>query len=115
MGYPVNIPLNNLNRSSDSMSQKITISHHQLGWRCIYLDLRPCTENYCENKSAQVWWKEMAKDQQAYFNVEDQPEGVTLEEPSHLQKQQVMALWDFWTSRQRDGQVSLIFLGCDKQ
>jgi hypothetical protein len=79
------------------------------------LTLRPCPECYCDNKKARVRWKEMAKDPQAYFNAEDQPEDVTLEEPSRLQKQQVMALWDFWTSRQKDGQVGLVFSGCDKR
>src|SRR5882724_2649331 len=76
-------------------------------------NLRPCPEHYCENLRARVCWKEMAQSPMSFFKAEDLPQGILLRDPSHLRQEEVFTLWEFWTSRQKDGLVGLIFSGCD--
>jgi len=38
---------------------------------------------------------------------------VQLLDPSHLRQEDLLTLWEFLTSRQKDGQVGLMFSGCD--
>jgi len=64
---------------------------------------------------AHVCWKEMAQSPTSLFKVEDLPEKILLQDPSHLCQEVVLTLWHFWTSRQKDGNVGLIFSGCDPQ
>lgn len=55
----------------------------------------------------------MAQSPTSFFKAEDLPEKILLRDPSHLRQEEVFSLWDFWTSRQKDGHVGLIFSGCD--
>jgi len=55
----------------------------------------------------------MAKSPKNFFRVEDLPKGFHLQDPSHLRQEDLLTLWDFLTSRQKDGQVGLMFSGCD--
>src|SRR5882724_13410057 len=55
----------------------------------------------------------MAQSPTMFFKVEDLPEKILLQDPSHLFQEEVLTLWDFWTSHQKDGNVGLIFSGCD--
>jgi len=55
----------------------------------------------------------MAKSPKNFFRVEDLPKGFHLQDPSHLRQEDLFTLWDFLTSRQKDGQVGLMFSGCD--
>jgi len=82
------------------------------GWRYIQGYLRPCPECYCENPRAHVHWKEMAKLPKTFFRVEDLPKGFQLLDPSHLRQEDLLTLWEFLTSRQKDEQVGLMFSGC---
>src|SRR5882672_5815975 len=74
-------------------------------------NLRPCPEHYCENKRARVRWKEMVQSPSTFFEEEDLPPGILLRDPSHLHQEEVLTLWDFLASRQKDGHVGLIFSG----
>src|SRR5467141_2060616 len=55
----------------------------------------------------------MAKSPKTFFRVDDLPKGFHLQDPSHLRQEDLLTLWDFLTSRQKDGQVGLMFSGCD--
>jgi len=55
----------------------------------------------------------MAKSPKTFFRVEDLPKGFQLLDPSHLHQEDLLTLWEFLTSRQKDGQVGLMFSGCD--
>ena len=72
---------------------------------------------YCENPRAHhhVHWKEMEQDPGAYFREDELPDGVCLRDPSHLCQNEVFALWDLWTSHERDGILGLTFSGCDER
>src|SRR5882724_12713183 len=41
------------------------------------------------------------------------PKGFQLLDPSHLFQEDLLTLWEFLTSHQKDGQVGLMFSGCD--
>jgi len=60
-----------------------------------------------------VHWKEMAQSPTTFFGVDDLPEGILLRDPSHLCQEELLTLWDFFTSHQKDGHVGLIFSRCD--
>jgi len=55
----------------------------------------------------------MAQFPTSFFKVEDLPEKILLGDPSHLCQEEVLTLWDFWTSFQKDGNVGPIFSRCD--
>src|SRR5882724_3005736 len=57
----------------------------------------------------------MAQSPMSFFKAEDLPQGILLQDPSHLCQEEVFTLWELWTSRQKDGLVGLIFSGCDPQ
>src|SRR5882724_11339293 len=54
----------------------------------------------------------MAQSPMSFFKAEDLPQGILLQDPSHLRQEEVFTLWELWTSRQKDGLVGLIFSGC---
>src|SRR5882672_9620612 len=55
----------------------------------------------------------MVQSPSTFFEEEDLPPGILLRDPSHLRQEEVLTLWDFLASRQKDGHVGLIFSGCD--
>jgi len=55
----------------------------------------------------------MAQSPTTFFRVDDLPEGILLRDPSHLHQEELLTLWDFFASCQKDGHVSLIFSRCD--
>src|SRR5882724_1857458 len=57
----------------------------------------------------------MAQSPMSFFKAEDLPQGILLQDPSHLHQEEVFTLWELWTSCQKDGLVGLIFSGCDPQ
>ena len=57
----------------------------------------------------------MVQSPSTFFEEEDLPPGILLRDPSHLRQEEVLTLWDFLASRQKDGHVGLIFSGCDPQ
>src|SRR5882724_5723918 len=84
-------------------------------WMEMYLvpaKVRPCPEHYCENPRACVHRKEVVHFPTTFLKVEDLPQGILLRDPSHHQEE-VLTLWDFFTSHQKDGNIGLIFSGCD--
>src|SRR5882724_12873014 len=106
-------PLKTANTSSGITSPRFTVSYLPPGWRIYRANLRPCPECYCKNPRAHVHWKEMAKSPKTFFRVEDLPKGFQLLDPSHLRQEDLLTLWEFLTSRQKDGQVGLMFSSCD--
>ena len=57
----------------------------------------------------------MAKLPKTFFMVEDLPKGFQLLDPSLLLHEDLLTLWEFLTSCQKDGQVGLMFSSCDPQ
>ena len=55
----------------------------------------------------------MAKSPKTFFRVVDLPKGFQLLDPSHLCHEDLLTLWEFLTSSQKDGQVGLMFSSCD--
>src|SRR5882724_10875049 len=55
----------------------------------------------------------MAQSPTTFFRVDDLPEGILLRDPSHLHQEELLTLWDFFASCQKDGHVGLIFPRCD--
>jgi len=49
---------------------------------------------------------------QEFFRVEDLPKGFHLQDPSHLRQEDLLTLWTF-DLLPKDGQVGLMFSGCD--
>src|SRR5882724_8121097 len=50
----------------------------------------------------------MAQSPMSFFKAEDLPQGILLQDPSHLCQEEVFTLWELWTSLQKDGLVGLI-------